>query len=90
MADANVTTALDELLDTLETLDTQVVQKDAGGSGDAIDAVLNGPARTTRVRSLREGPEVAAFRTALTDGMIRVDTANQLLRLVREVIVHLA
>jgi len=55
-------------------------------SGDAIDAVLASPARTTAVRSLRSSPEIEAFRQALVDGLIRVDTVNQLLRLVNEVV----
>ena len=54
--------------------------------GDAIDAVLNSPARTTSVASLRDAPEVAAFRNELVDGLIRADTANQLLRLVAMIV----
>jgi len=55
-------------------------------AGDAIDAVLAFPARATAVRSLRSSPEIEAFRQALLDGLIRADTANQLLRLVNEVV----
>ena len=83
---SDVTQVLDALVDTLEV---RLAKQRAGGRGDAIDAVLNGPARTTLVASLREAPEVAAFRAALVDGLIRVDTANRLLRLVHEVIVRL-
>ena len=55
-------------------------------AGDAIDAVLASPARTTGVRSLRSSPEIEAFRQALVDGLIRADTVNRLLRLVNEVV----
>lgn len=54
--------------------------------GDAISAELTRPARTTAVISLRDSPVVEAFRNELIDGLIRVDTANQLLKLVNEVI----
>jgi hypothetical protein len=50
--------------------------------GDAIDRARSAPRRTTAVTSLHDAPEVAAFRRELEDGMIRADTANQLLRLV--------
>jgi len=55
-------------------------------AGDAIDTVLATPARTTAVHSLRSAPEIEAFRQALTDGLIRADTVNQLLRLVNEIV----
>jgi hypothetical protein len=44
------------------------------------------PARETRVQPLADSPEVEAFRREVMDGMIRVDTANQLLRLVALVV----
>ncbi|MHC4443821.1 MAG: hypothetical protein ACYTF1_04780 [Planctomycetota bacterium] len=85
------TEVLDDLLSTLESA--------AGGesgngsieriSGDAIDAVLSSPKRTTKVTSLRDAPEVRAFREALVDGLIRIDTANQLLRLVNTIITRI-
>jgi len=86
MAASDVTRVLDELLETLESK--------AGGQrenrrGDAIAGVLEAEPRATKVASLRDSPEAAAFREALVDGLIRVDTANQLLRLVNEVIVPL-
>ncbi len=56
--------------------------------GDAIDQVLAEAPRSTGIVSLRDAPEVAAFRNELTDGLIRVDTANQLLRLINEVVVR--
>ncbi len=86
MAASEATQTLDELTDALESI---LAAKRASGRGDAIDAVLNGPARVTRVKSLRDAPEVESFREALVDGLIRVDTANQLLRLVHELIVRL-
>lgn len=59
------------------------------GGDDAIDQVLADAPRVSGVVSLREAPEVARFRDELTDGLIRVDTANQLLRLINEVVVRL-
>jgi hypothetical protein len=57
--------------------------------GDAIDMALGRPARTTAVVSLKDAPEVEAFRNELIDGLIRVDTVNQLLRLVNEAMTRL-
>jgi len=74
---------LDRLVTSLETIAKAV---DESRPKDAIDDVLAGPRRTTAVVSLRDAPEVEAFRQALTDGLIRVDTVNQLLRLVNEVV----
>lgn len=83
---SDMTQELDRLLGQLEG----AVERKAGAqtslSGDAIDAVLNSPARQTAVRSLREAPEVEAFRNELVDGLIRADTANQLLRLVATIV----
>lgn len=71
---------LDELLATLD--------RAAGGAkGDAIDAVLAGEPRSTQAASLRRAPEMEAFRRELTDGLIRADTVNQVLRLLNEWIV---
>ncbi len=55
---------------------------------DAIEAVLASPPRQTAIAPLREAPEVQAFRDALLDGLIRVDTANRLLRLVNDIILR--
>jgi len=85
MADDDGMKVLDELLDTLEQ---RSASERANGGADAIDAVLNGSARETKVTSLRDAPEVATFREALTDGLIRADTANQLLRLVNELVLR--
>jgi hypothetical protein len=86
MASNDATQVLDELLATLET---RLTASGTDGREDAIDAVLGSPARTTNVTSLREAPEVASFREALIDGLIRVDTANRLLRLVNEIVIRL-
>ncbi len=50
---------------------------------DAIDAMLTGEPRTTGVRSLRDHGVVRQFRRELAEGLIRVDTANKLLTLIR-------
>ena len=55
-------------------------------AGDAIEAVLASPARATAVRSLRDSPEIEAFRQALVDGLIRADTVNKLLGLINEIV----
>ncbi|MFO0972758.1 MAG: hypothetical protein U1A27_04865 [Phycisphaerae bacterium] len=55
--------------------------KIAAAGGDAIDAVLAGAPRTTAVVSLVDSPVMQKFRQELTDGLIRVDTVNQLLQL---------
>lgn len=80
------TQILDDLLGQLEKASDQQKTNQAG---DAIDDVLQSPARTTAVRSLRDAPEIAAFRNELIDGLIRADTANRLLRLVAMVVERL-
>ena len=88
----HATEVLDDLLGTLESAAGGQSSNNGSGkdlSGDAIDAVLSSPKRTTKVTSLRDAPEVKAFRDALVDGLIRVDTANQLLRLINEIIVRI-
>lgn len=77
---------LDDLMDAL---DDKVAQQRETGGGDAIDAVLAGRGRATRVTSVREFEAVGAFRQALADGMVEADTANQLLRLLNELILRL-
>ncbi len=76
MSDA--TRELDALLEKLE--------RATSGSGDAIDHIVNGPRRKTDARSIRNDPAMLRFRRELADGLIRADTANQLLRLVSQVI----
>lgn len=81
--DAKVTEELEKLLAVLET------GAAARGRDDAIARVLGQAGRRTEVRSLRDAAEVAAFRQALTDGLIRADTVNRLLRLIHEIVVRL-
>jgi len=81
---ANQTDEVDRLMKTLEG-----ALRQQPGSGDAIDLVLASPERQTAVRSLRHDPVVEVFRRELTDGLIRVDTANQLLNLVNAVVAAL-
>ncbi len=86
---ASVTEALDRLVGAV---DQAASQADGGATTpsqrarDAIDEVLEGPRRTTQVVSLGESEVVAAFRRELADGFIRIDTVNQLLRLVSAVV----
>lgn len=76
--------------DLLKTLQSKLDSRDADTErDDAITAVLRSEPRATAVTSLREAPQVEAFRQALIDGLIRVDTANKLLSLINEVIVRL-
>lgn len=79
MTGSEATKILDDLLMTLEQGSTKT-----GGKGDAIDAVLGGAPRRTQVESVRRAPEIEAFRRELTDGLIRADTVNQVLRLLNE------
>ena len=96
MATNESTRILDELLDTLDRKLTQASEDGSGtagqgtvSNGDAIQAVLGEGARRTAVLNLRDAPVVEQFRQALSDGLIRVDTANRLLKLVNEIIVRL-
>jgi hypothetical protein len=56
------------------------------GGGDAIDSMLSREARTTQTTPLRNHPAVERFRQEMRDGLIRLDTAQQLLGLVRMVL----
>lgn len=78
MTATDATRVLDDLMSTLEQVKPQA------GGGDAIDAVLAGEPRSTQAASVRQAPEMEAFRRELTDGLIRVDTVNQVLRLLNE------
>ena len=79
--------AITEQLDRLITaVDEQSAPTHSAGAGDAIDREIGRKPRITNVGSLRDAPEVQAFREALIDGFIRVDTANQLLRLLNTII----
>jgi transcription elongation factor len=85
MRASEVTGTLEQLVGTLE----KALREQAGGPGDAIEEVLSGAQRSTQVVSIRESQEVEAFRSELVDGLIRADTANQLLRLVNEWVLRL-
>ncbi len=79
--------AITEQLDRLiAAVDQKTVDSDDASRKDAIDRELARRPRVTQVDSLRDAPEVQAFREALLDGLVRVDTANQLLRLLNTVI----
>ncbi len=54
--------------------------------GDAIDDTLGAAPRVSRATSLRQHEVVRKFRQEMIDGLIRLDTANQLLGLVRTVL----
>lgn len=80
MNDATKNTALDDLEALVSNLDTKL---SASSQPDAIDAILGSTPRTTKVKSLREHETVVRFRKEFSDGLIRVDTARQLLGLIR-------
>jgi hypothetical protein len=91
MNDSTKNTALDDLEALVSTLDTRLeaaagVPADASKRWDAIDAVLGAAPRTTGVKSLREHETIQRFRKEFSDGLIRVDTARQLLRLIRHAV----
>ena len=77
MSASDATKVLDELMTTLENANRPL-------NADAIDAVLAGQPRRTQAVSVRQAPEMEAFRRELTDGLIRADTVNQVLRLLNE------
>ena len=73
--------------DNLEALLERLEQGiPSGRRKDAIDAILASEPRTTGVRSLRDHEVVQQFRRELSDGLIRVDTANKLLGLIRTIV----
>lgn len=73
--------------DNLEALLERLEQGiPSGRRKDAIDAILASAPRTTGVRSLRDHEVVQQFRRELADGLIRVDTANKLLGLIRTIV----
>lgn len=78
MADANE--VLDRLLAELES------QARRAGRGDAIDAILASEPRKTAAASLGDHEVVRRFRRELTDGLVRVDSVNHLLSLLRLVV----
>ena len=82
--------AVHQELDTLVLELERAVGRAARGGGDAIDDILDSPRRQTCVQSVRHHEAVEAFRRELTDGLIRADTARQLLRLVTVVLAQMA
>jgi len=92
-----LTSELDQLLSVLEGKaaesnsagEVEQAVKDqpkSAAARDAIEAILADAGRKTQVKSLREAPEIETFRRELVNGLIRVDTANQLLRLLSEIV----
>lgn len=69
---------------------TEKLERAVSGSGDAIDRIVQGRRRKTDAKSIRNDPAMQRFRRELADGLIRADTANQLLRLVSQVISGMA
>jgi len=70
----------------VQKLDAAAGAVSSATRGDAIDVTLREPARKTSVQSLRNAPEIEAFRNELIDGLIRADTANRLLNLVATIV----
>lgn len=71
---------LDLLLERLEKMLSQPV------GGDAIDSELRSTPRASATTSLRDHEVVRLFRQEMSDGSIRLDTANHLLSLLRGVL----
>lgn len=86
MSEQVATAELDRLVTSLERIAQTVGEL---RPKDAIDEVLADARRTTAVESLRDAPEVQAFRQALVDGWIRADAVSRLLQLVNELVVRL-
>ncbi|MEE9296610.1 MAG: hypothetical protein V3W34_16825 [Phycisphaerae bacterium] len=75
------TRTFDRLVSALESLAPKT-----GRPEDAIDRILAAAPRRTEARSLRDDPVVARFREDLANGLIRMETADALFRLIGEVI----
>ena len=78
-------------MDTVEELDALVEKLDAASRkqtrvADAIDKVLASQERSSTIRSLRDHESITQFRRELGDGLIRVDTARQLLSIINKVL----
>lgn len=73
--------------DTAENLDRILERLEASleprRRRDVIDEILAGAPRKTGALSLRDHAVVQEFRRELSSGLIRVDTANRLLGLIR-------
>ena len=76
----------DNLLALLERLEESIPPSRRKDAIDAIDTILASEPRSTGMRSLRDHEVVQQFRRELSDGLIRVDTANKLLGLIRTVV----
>ena len=75
-----------QLEELVRRLDAMIERARRNGPADAIDAILDGEPRSTAVQSLRDHAVMQQFRDELIDGLIRVDTANKLLRLITLVV----
>lgn len=75
---------MQELEALLEELDRQPRSERKGD--DALDVIIHAPPRTTAVTPLRDHEAVRRFRAELRAGLIRADTINQLLVLIRTAI----
>jgi hypothetical protein len=82
MSEASTRT-VQELESLLAKLQERLERKPGG---DAIDAILRATPRTTAVRSLRDHEAVRKFREEIAGGLVRVDTAGQLVSLVRALV----
>lgn len=78
---ASVVEALDKLVEAVDKASAAVEPGATPAARDAIDEALERPARETRVVSLAESPVMQSFRQELSDGLIRIDTLNQVLRM---------
>lgn len=79
---------MNELMAILEELlgESNAIETDAGGEApmgpDAIDEVLNRPARESKVVSLKDHEALRRFRGELSAGSVSVNTVLAVLRLV--------
>jgi hypothetical protein len=76
-------------MDAVSELDALIERLDGSVQatvGDAIDAELARTPRQSAVTPLRDSEIMNRFRQELVDGLIRVDTAAQVLRLVQQVV----
>jgi len=76
----------DNMMALLKRLEESIPPSRRKDAIDAIDAILASEPRGTVVRSLRDHEIVQQFRRELSDGLIRVDTANKLLGLIRTIV----
>ncbi len=75
------TEAFERLIGALESLDTESRLPD-----DAIDRILAEAPRRTDAKSLRDDPVVARFREDLSNGLVRVETAQALFQMIGDLI----